>query len=204
MLSLLLSGTVLLLGDSHSVGPFGQTLDQELRGRGLRTATYASCGSIAQHWETGKETTCGYFSKSLDGRVTQLPRSKTPLLRNLLSEVKPDYVIVELVTNYALLPSDSFAVKDMKKLSGLIKESGAKCFWVGAPDMRRFRKELPRFQRLVEEAVGGECEVFDSEAVTEYPATGGDGIHYWSATGTPIAKSWAREVANWFERFSLP
>lgn len=200
MLSLLLSGTVLLLGDSHSVGPFGQTLDKELRGRGLRTATYASCGSIAQHWETGKETTCGYFSKTLDGKITQLPRAKTPALESLLKEVRPDYVIVELVTNYALLPSDSFAIKDMKKLVEKIKISGAKCFWVGAPDMRRFRNELPRFRRLVEEAVGSDCEIFDSETVTNYPASGGDGIHYWSAAGTPIAQSWAREVASWFEK----
>lgn len=204
MLNLIFSGTVLLLGDSHSVGPFGQTLDEELRGRGLRTATYASCGSIAQNWETGKETTCGFFSKTLEGRITQLPRSKTPLLKNLLTEVKPDYVIVELVTNYALLPNDNFAIRDMRKLSTLIKESGARCFWIGAPDMRRFRSELPRFQRLIEEAVGGDCEIFDSNAVTEYPATGGDGIHYWSAVGTPIAKSWAREVAIWFDRLVLP
>ncbi|MFL5785474.1 MAG: hypothetical protein ACJ76H_12725 [Bacteriovoracaceae bacterium] len=194
----LLTATILFIGDSHSVGPFGQKLDELLRNDGARVATYASCGSIARWWFTGQKTTCGYFEKTLEGKVTQATTAVTPIFTQLLNDVHPDHVIIEFGTNYVKEESDEVAIKDMTKLKEEIIRSGADCFWVLPPDMRKFRDDIPRLDRLVKTAIGETCRYFESASVTHYPATGGDGIHYWSPEGTPLARQWAKDAFTAF------
>ncbi|MDD2805860.1 MAG: hypothetical protein PHV33_09915 [Elusimicrobiales bacterium] len=191
------AGTVLFIGDSHSVGPFGWKLDELLRSGGQRTATYASCGSIAQWWVTGKPTPCGYFFRDLAGKVEKGQKGPTPVFTDLLEKVKPELVIVELGANYAGLPSDEFAIKDMGEMAAKIKAAGAACLWVTKPDSRKNHDDIPRILELTYKAVSDKCQVFDSTKVTKYPETGGDGIHYWSPQGTPIANAWAQYVYDW-------
>lgn len=198
MLEILLTSTILVLGDSHMVGPFGWNLDEALRADGNQVATYGSCGSVAGWWYSGKKTTCGFYSKDLAGKVTQVNSKETPLVENLLKTIKPSAVIVELASNYVNYGSDESAVKDMKKLVRSIKDSGASCFWMTAPDMRLYRNYLNRLDKLVYEAVGDDCRIFNSSEVTNYPETGGDGVHYWFSAGLPIAKKWATEAARSF------
>lgn len=191
--------TVLFIGDSHSVGPFGWKLDELLRGSGRKTATYASCGSIAQWWVTGKDTPCGYFFRDAEGKTEKGKTGPTPKLSELLSRLKPDAVVVELGANYANTPSDEFAVNDMAAMARKIKNSGAKCFWVTKPDSRKNHDDIPRILQLTFKAVSNSCETFDSTKVTKYPETGGDGIHYWFKEGLPIADSWAQAVHDWVD-----
>lgn len=199
MFDLLFASTVLIIGDSHSVGPFGWRLDEQLRKKGHQVATYASCGSIAKWWTTTSQpTTCGYYSNDLNNTVTTSKTHPTPLLPELLKTVKPDSVIVELGSNYVKYTNDDFVKQDLKKLVQQIKDSGANCFWITAPDMRLYRDALPRLDKLVQESVGEDCRIFDSKTVTSYPATGGDGVHYWFKEGAPIANYWADEVVKGF------
>lgn len=191
MIDLLLASTVMLIGDSHSVGPFGWYLDENLRKEGYHVASYASCGSIAKWWTTQQKTTCGYYSNDLNGNVTKANSHPTPKLTSLLAEVKPEAVIVELGSNYVKTPSDEFVKNDIKAFVKTIKDTGATCFWISAPDMRLYRNDISRLDKLVYEAVGNDCVMFDSKKVTAYPATGGDGIHYWFNAGLPIAHKWA-------------
>ena len=191
------AGTVLFVGDSHSVGPFGWKLDELLRAGGNKTATYASCGSIAQWWTTGKPTPCGYYFRDLDGKTVKGQKGPTPIFTALLAEVKPDIVVVELGANYANTPSDDFAVKDMAAMAEKIKAAGDACRWVTKPDSRVGHDQIPRILELTYKAVSDKCEVFDSTKVTKYPATGGDGTHYWFKEGLPIANAWAQAVFDW-------
>ena len=193
------AGTVLFVGDSHSVGPFGWKLDDLLRAAGQGTATYASCGSIAQWWATGKPTPCGYFFRDLAGKTGKGQKGPTPIFTELLGKVKPDTVIVEMGANYANLPSDDFAVKDMRAMAEEIRASGAACFWVTKPDSRKGHDGIPRILELTYKAVSGSCKVFDSTKVTKYPGTGGDGVHYWFTEGLPIANAWASSVFEWLK-----
>ena len=48
--------------------------------------------------------------------------------------------------------------------------------------------------------IGNDCRIFESHTATQYPATGGDGIHYWFKEGTPVAQNWAKEVFADFMR----
>lgn len=191
------AGTVLFVGDSHSVGPFGWKVDELLRGAGHATASYASCGSIAQWWVTGKPTPCGYFFRGLDGKTEKGQKGPTPIFAELLAKVRPDAVIVELGANYAGLPSDDFAVKDMAAMAEKIRAAGAACYWVTKPDSRKGHDDIPRILELTYKAASDKCRVFDSTKVTTYPETGGDGIHYWFKEGLPLANAWAQSVFDW-------
>lgn len=194
--------TILFIGDSHSVGPFGWTLDQLLRDDGHTVGTYASCGSIGKWWFSGQKTPCGFFSRDLKGNKVQLKESPTPLISNLLSDIKPELVIMEFGGNYVKTPSDEFVIADIQKLVSTVKASGAECLWVTNPDTRTYRADIPRIVGLIKKAVGDSCPIFESQLVTRYPETGGDGVHYWNTLGTPIAKEWAQKVFNRFKELN--
>ncbi len=192
------AATVLFVGDSHSVGPFGWALDQHLRDTGHEVATYASCGSIPKWWISGQKTTCGYWSRDLKGIKTSLNTSPTPIMDSLLTDIKPEIVVMEFGGNYLKTPSADYITKDIKAFVKKIKDTGAKCLWITQPDSRSNRAEIPRVAKLIKEAVGKDCPIFESYNVTKYPTTGGDGTHYWSAAGTPIAKNWAKLAFEFF------
>jgi len=186
------AANILYIGDSHSVGPFGWKMDELLRTTpGAKAATYASCGSIAQWWETGKKTPCGYYFRDISGKLEKGNTGPTPIFSTLLENVKPDLVVVELGANYSGYPSDDFAVEDMKKMVKRISDSGATCFWITQPDSRKNKDQIPRILELTYKSVTPYCAYFDSTKVTKYPAQGGDGIHYWFKEAVPIANSWA-------------
>jgi len=186
------AANILFIGDSHSVGPFGWKMDELLRAvPGAKVGTYSSCGSIFQWWETGKATPCGYFFRNTSGETSKGTKGPTPIFDTLMKAVKPALVIVELGANYAGYPSDDFAVTDMQKLVKKISDSGAACFWITKPDARKGKDTIPRILQLTYKAVTPYCSYFDSTLVTRYPAEGGDGVHYWSKEGTPIANAWA-------------
>lgn len=193
------ASTVLFIGDSHSVGPFGWYFDQHLRDNQHQVATYASCGSIPRWWMTGQATPCGYFSRDLNGVKTQLASAPTPILDQLLSEIKPEVVVMEFGGNYVTTPSDDFVIKDIRKIVSDIEATGAACFWITNPDTRKNREHIPRILRLIKEAVGTDCPIFESHQVTRYPETGGDGIHYWNPQGLPIAREWALKAFEAFQ-----
>lgn len=184
--------TVLFVGDSHSVGPFGWALDQHLRNEGHEVSTYASCGSIGKWWVTGQVTPCGYFSRTADGVKVEATVHPTPILSNLIAEIRPQIVIIELGGNYLKLPNDDFVIKDIQSMVQQVLDSGSRCFWITNPDSRANRAEIPRISKLIKKAIGTSCPIFESYLVTRYPEVGGDGIHYWSPAGTPIAIEWAR------------
>jgi hypothetical protein len=194
------AATVLFVGDSHSVGPFGWAMDQHLRDGGHQVASYASCGSIMKWWTTGQKTTCGFLSRDLKGAKVSKTTAPTPLMDNLLADVKPDVVVMQFGGNYTVIPSDATVKTDIKNFIAKIKAAGAACFFITNPDTRKHRAENPRVLRLIKEAVGSDCPIFESVLVTKYPETGGDGIHYWNTLGTPIAKSWAKKA---FEAFKV-
>lgn len=176
------------------MGPFGQTLDQLLRTLPeAQVASYASCGSIAKWWYNQTNTPCGFFFHPENSAIQSGTKTPTPLFSPIINQMKPHLTIVELGANYAGMPNDEFAINDMKKMAIEIRNSGSECLWVTKPDSRD-RTAIPRILKLTTSAVQEYCTIFDSTKVTTYPATGGDGVHYWNTLGTPIAKNWARLV----------
>ncbi len=193
------ASTILYVGDSHTVGPFGHKLDQLLRDEGHEVATYGSCGSIASWWKSGKKTVCGFYSRNQNGDKVEQKIHTTPIIDHLLSHIRPEIVILEFGGNYGRIKSDEFVINDIKSFIKKIKSSGASCFYITNPDSRSNRKNIPRLSQLIKKAVGSECPIFESYRFTQYPQIGGDGIHYSFRSNKHLAFEWAKNVFEVFQ-----
>lgn len=200
MISTLLLQSLLFIGDSHSVGPFGEALNKSLRSLPLSVSSYAYCGSIANDWYKEKGITqCGYLEIDSDGKKSAGQSGSVPKFQNLLLKHRPQIVVVELSTNYFGYENETFIINDMRRMGRDIINSGAKCFWIGMPTTRKLAPHHARLSRLTKAAISDLCTYFDSFPVTSYPATGGDGIHFYFPGGREIANDWATSFFKSFQ-----
>lgn len=169
---------ILVIGDSHAVGPYGRLLADELKKVSERTSLYASCGTVASSWFTGSKTKCGFYFHTEGGSILSGIIGNTPKLPGMLRTLAPDLLVVELSGNYTNGYDHATAVEDMRKIVRLIKDSSVACLWVSAPDARVNTPTRPKLFSWVMEAVGDRCTVLDGRAYTHYPEHEGDGIHY--------------------------
>ncbi len=190
LLSKLAFSAILILGDSHLVGPFGKKLDQLFRtGTPNEVYTYGVCGAVAQWFRTGQGSSCGYyFNEPFESRTS------TPIAMERLTTLRPALTIVALGTNYALFANDASIKNDMSELAQNIRAQGSNCVWITLPDTRRFRATQQHIVDLTVAAVSDQCLVINSLKMTAYPSGCFDGIHYNCTDGSTIAENWARQV----------
>lgn len=199
---------VLHIGDSHTVGTYGKEMDKMFRETGAKVRTYGSAGSSPNWWFNGTTTHSGFYSKDDEGKVDspadwRTPH-KTPKLNTLIQDYKPNVIVISLGANLLGAKGD-YIEKEVRKMAEVAKTSGAKIVWVGPPDGRESKKPTSKQAQLYEhlQKVAHEYGTFiDSRPFTEYPATGGDGVHYGGKEGTKIAKNWAKEVFAEIQRVS--
>ncbi|MBL7716238.1 MAG: SGNH/GDSL hydrolase family protein [Bdellovibrionales bacterium] len=186
---------VVVLGDSHLVGPMGRRLDENLRANASiqSVETFAVCGARADAFYSPVQTSCGYFEKLADGTTSDVLKAVSPDMANW-SKSKPDWVVINLGTNVALLPDWKVAAKEIRLLLDQVKSLGARCYWILPPSMAKFAKELPSLESFLVAEVSKDCEVFQSSKVTVYPAGIKDGIHYSSKKMTPAGQAWGDSV----------
>src|ERR1700741_1790209 len=99
--------SILMIGDSLSVGKFGEVIQMHLALK-HRVAAYASCGSSPEHWLAGEPdfiTKCGYRQRTNDSDVFtdwvngRAPRpTRTPKRADLVRKHKPTVLVVQLGT----------------------------------------------------------------------------------------------------------
>ncbi len=191
---------VLHIGDSHTVGIYGQEMDKHLRSSGAKVETYGSAGSSPHWWINGQTTRSGFFGRNQD-EVTDKPAKwndphPTPKLNTLLERFRPNVVVFSLGANL-INASPATVEKQMREVADMAKATGTRIIWVGPPDGRESKKPTSKQNELYQtlERVAKEYGDFiDSRPLTEYPATGGDGVHYWGKEGSRTAKNWANEV----------
>ena len=203
----LLATDFLFIGDSHSAGVFGRKLDESLRTLPRASVrTFARCAATAQWWFDGTSTYCGYFDRLSDGRIISFPdaiHAPTPLLTKLLAE--PVSIGDRRVTVVALGSNDlgwlpaKVVGENVERMTDVIRKSGSECIWVGPPSMRKFGDaKVAAMYTAIAGAVrapGGDlCRIVDSRKYTNYPQTGGDGVHYNFKNGAEAAAKWARGV----------
>ncbi len=187
---------ILFVGDSHVVGSFGQELDLKLRAieEPSQVASYGSCGSSPEWWDSGHPTNCGYFEHTGDSQPRRVQGALTPLLDDLLSRLKPAVTIVELGANEVGSPRETIR-SDAAAMMKEITSAGSKCIWIGPPQGRIFdpAKFDEMYGALADAAQAEGCTLIDSRPWLQYPATGGDGIHYDSlgSQGSAMARDWA-------------
>lgn len=188
----------LMITDSHGEGAFGAEMVRLLESRGDSVSVYAVGGSTAADWDLGLQQVWGYWEYHTGGISIRSQKPLTPKLEELLLKIEPDTVLIELGTNLIwkdLTLEDSLHVEN---LIWLVQKSGARCFWIGQPDLRleqpaRVRRHEEIKQLLKLKTDSSMCQLIPSWEFTHYPDRGGDGIHYdrVPGIGAGLAKKWA-------------
>ncbi|HCT99602.1 MAG TPA: hypothetical protein DF614_05965 [Methylococcaceae bacterium] len=188
--------SVLLIGDSHTVGVFGHALTHLLTETlpNVAITTVASCGSDPKWWLEGKPTNCGFWQRRADGVEIEEHKAYTPKLDTLLRS-KPKLTLVALGSNIILMNEEE-RVTYTQALMAMIEKKSSRCIWIGPPDSRKFSvAEIGAVYSLLKTlAKPHHCQVIDSRKYTLYPSIGGDGLHYGGKEGTVIALHWAEKL----------
>jgi hypothetical protein len=192
--------TILYIGDSHSVGTFGNELDLLLRQKfgDAHVESYGSCGSSPSWWMSGKATSCGYKERHPHNKSKQTQKHSTPKLPKLLIDDKPDHLVIAMGGNL-LKSSEEAAVREIKNFLTQIRALGvSSCTWIGPPQGWKRPSNTLDLLRAYEAEITPFCTFINSYEF-EYlriPKGKGDGIHYDSFSGGPaLAKRWAIDVA---------
>ena len=211
--------TILVVGDSHTAGNFGQKLDDDLRAAaGNRVATYGVCSARPASYFADTPHSCGHLFRGFDkkapakwlgGRVykEKLPGGevewvKTPELAQLLSDHSPTVTVVALGANLPI------SLDSVGKTLDAIHAAGSACVWIGPPYIRKtsdaqidsvyatLRKAGVTKSASFEGSRHSSCRLVDSRAFSylRYPATGGDGMHYGGALSA-LGTRWGADAA---------
>jgi hypothetical protein len=208
---------VLMVGDSLTVGGFGEAMQTYLLQRfgSDNVAVYASCGSSPEHWmRSGPKfiTKCGYREQTPQTKVLydfqngRRPKhALTPKLEDLVESFHPKTVIVQLGTNWMDgIPTnsrtdDSNYGKILDRFVAAIRSEPNtvhKIIWITPPDSSRYSTAVEtKVKNLITAAAEKHSfETIDSSRMTHYVPgkSGGDGVHYNSAA----AKEWANQVTR--------
>ena len=198
---------VVIIGDSHTVGPFGHELDARLRGTyaGWKIETYASCGS-APGWflpgnaASGHTSACGtwfhrYSAKDPSTLEELTSAAPTPLIGTLVAS-HPDTVIVALGANMADWEKGGiFGMASARALADAIVAGGSRCLWIGPPDEaghmppEKAKAQVTRLNAALRDSLGDSCRFLESH--TTY--TGSDPMRLHYPPGP--AKAWAAQAA---------
>jgi LysM repeat protein len=189
------NGRVVVIGDSHTAGTFGQSLKTRLtaylRQGGGRIVSFTGIPSSG-------------VSNFLNGTNTQAGSTTfhTPRLDSLLAvRPRPTHLVVALGTNM-LFGSKSANEAQIRALLAKADHAGVKVTWVGPPDVRGYGSSLAgpapeaRFYDALrtvnaERRAHGKplMRIVDSRPFTQENQTL-DGVHF----GGSIARAWARGV----------
>ena len=158
--------SLLLVGDSHTHGPFGVELERLLTQAGASVSRQAKIGSAVKYWFR--------------------------LLPGLLRQHRPSVVIVGLGANMRDYPSARGTSAQIAKTVALIRHvlPAARIVWVGPPRRRSDTDEkLARFNRIIQVGLKGKATFIDSAPYTPR-YEGRDGVHY----AAKPAQRWAQHV----------
>ena len=178
---------ILFIGDSHLYSPFGKVMYKALSNQGYKVHMLGNCGATVSTWKDSSIVKYCYWEKRYNGtevKVSWSPQGAQSYYRttNYHELLKDDsnIVIVELVSNYAYDTNANRAVTQMRQLAKDIIAHHKKCIWISTPARRHHKtKPAKELDQWVHEAVSDLCTVLYPSKIMQYPATGGDGIHYW-------------------------
>lgn len=184
----------LFIGDSHSVGPFGTTLDRLLRGKfGPDVGTYAVCGASLRWWQGAARPKLGicHFLRPFksDAKPGNGAYPVEPPSLDALWGLDPDVLIVALGSNPDGASADDTITAGARLLARL--PEGAACFWVGPPPMPSRLSQIDAFYKGFPEMLkrsGKSCSLIDSRSFLKPEQSRKD--HFY---GRP-AEDWGRAV----------
>lgn len=205
----------LIVGDSLTVGGFGEELEQIFTRKfgADKVAVFGCCGASVEHFLKDHPVficTCGYRETTREKRILdnweggQKPGPfPVPKLANLIKKHQPEIVILQLGTNNfdTLIKEGPEALADQTQyFERLAKEmvtttrTVRRAIWVTPPDSSKYPPKIEQaVNHMIEKAARKhEVHVIDSSQLTKYTMgkTGTDGVHYH----TKPAKEWVEKV----------
>lgn len=188
---------ILYIGDSHSYGKFGTTIEANLAVISERVVMESSCGSSAYTWlgKTGyQKTVCGFWKK--DGKEEiRTTEHQTPKFSDELSKYNPQVVIIQLGTNMAAAEKPLNSRGSIDQLMKETKAHGSECIWIGPPDANSkvvTKEKLQITNNLIKELADlNGCFFIDSLQLTTFPKENKEGIHYPPS----LSKEWGEKAS---------
>ena len=176
--------TILYIGDSHSYGKLGTTIEKNLSSISSHVIMESSCGSSAYTWlgKSGYEkTVCGFWKKDGADEIRSVEH-QTPKFSDEIVKYQPKVNIIQLGTNMA---AASKPLNSKDSINQLMKEASANnatCIWVGPPDASSkvvTKEKLKIVNDLLKELTAANgCHYIDSLELTVFPKDNKEGIHY--------------------------
>ena len=207
---------VLYIGDSHSYGCFGETLDKSMRamktstGRAITVRSGATCGSSTASWlaAKGHETACGYRACTVNNTCTKSTKGHSDSAEKLMQEESPKVTVVALGSNM-LKRSPLAAMTDVHILIGKIKTQHSECVWIGPPQPALFFQRAEAYQafneRLRSTVEGGGCRfILSDDKTSRENLRDSMGLHYDCANGTRWAEKVMKELRPLLQSGTAP
>jgi hypothetical protein len=205
---------VLFIGDSHSYGCFGQTLDKSIRqithprtNQHLTALSSATCGSSSSSWlqPGGNDTKCGFRFCDANGACRMSKEGHSPSLMSLLAgastspQMPPSTVIVELGSNMLKANLDK-TMKDVTTIIQNIRAKGSACIWIGPPQPALFFLSKAAYEHFVQTLSAvvshANCQFVDSNTKTSRQNLNDPmGLHYSCRDATHWAEQVFREIS---------
>ena len=176
--------TILYVGDSHSYGKLGTTIEKNLSQKVSRVIMQSSCGATPSTWlgnNKYEKTVCGFWKKDGNEEIRSKEHN-TPKFVDELAKYRPDVTIVQLGTNIAAGAKPSNARNSIVAMMKAIKDESSKCIWIGPPDANSKVVTQVKLKEtndlLISLAKENNCQYIDSLKITKFPADNKEGIHY--------------------------
>jgi hypothetical protein len=198
--------SVLMIGDSHTAGAFGERFDALLRASGATTRSYGTSSSSPDWWVSGKTAAMGNAVREkgwqvFDGKPWNTSRA-TPKLSDLIKGGdKPDVLVVAMGANFRGA-SPAKLKSEVDDLAVQAQRAGIKLVWIGPPRTAKDignPKSIQAFDANMKAALGDRGTYVPSSGHTTH-YSGGDGVHYNGEKGTALANSWAAGVFSDFAK----
>jgi hypothetical protein len=199
---------VLYVGDSLSVGKFGEFIGEYLveKLEPKNVELYASCGSSPENWIRDGiqyDTRCGWRQLMGGHSIMRDPGwHDTPKIEKLIADFKPTTVIVQMGTNWmdrlTRRPSKEAEIRAyLREFVAVVHRPPVqRVVWIAPPDSSHYSKKVQeKVAGILEDASHGgkEFEIIDSRRMTKpykLGTTGGDGVHYREKA----ARDWSGQV----------
>ncbi len=185
---------ILILGDSHYAGTYGQELDKLLKQSGNIVESYGCVSATAQHYIDGGKHCIKPIQGSTHNSI-QEDYTLSPITQ-YLSTFSPNIVIISLGGNIeSSTSSKDIRVKQISQLVKAITDKNIKCIWVGPPGKNDIEESKDRdtFYTQLQEALGQTCQLIDSRPLAQLNK---DEIHF---SDFQRPKDWAQKVFTQFK-----
>lgn len=206
----------LMIGDSHSVGPFGDEMSRQLEATEGGFVRVGVAGSSVRHYLSSdvKVRTLKYGSvyqvRGAVERVGHTQNTVTPRMDDLLEKYHPKRVIVALgenMVNYSSgVINEKALVKEIEPLLKTLEKNQAECFWFlptwtdqenRAPYFKK-NETVRQFNQTMKSILGNRCQVIsgtelESWTIDKVRTVKGDWLHHSESSG----KGWAQAVLKY-------